>query len=105
MFKNYLILAFRNVARQKALSFINISGLAVGMACCFHVLMFVLHEFSYDNFHKNSTAICNGDAISAPPLFPCRVDGKSIRVNTTGIPRVCIIAGDSENIGAEYRDE
>jgi len=57
MLKNYLKLAFRNVARQKTLSFINISGLAVGMACCFLIMMFVMHELSFDRFHNNSERI------------------------------------------------
>ncbi|MFC1724778.1 ABC transporter permease [candidate division KSB1 bacterium] len=53
MFKNYFKIAFRNIKRQKAYSFINISGLALGMACCILILLWVQDELSYDKFHEN----------------------------------------------------
>ena len=57
MFGNYLKSAFRNITKHKGFSFINISGLAVGMACCILILLFVHYEFSFDKFHKNSDGI------------------------------------------------
>ena len=57
MFKNYLKIAFRNVRRHKGYSFINISGLAVGMACCLLILIWINHEMSYDRFHEHSDSI------------------------------------------------
>ncbi len=54
MFKNYLKIAFRNLARHKTFSFINIFGLAVGMACTILILLWVLDELSYDKFLKNA---------------------------------------------------
>ncbi|MGD2246065.1 MAG: ABC transporter permease, partial [Candidatus Aminicenantes bacterium] len=57
MFKNYLKIALRNVRRQKAYAFINIAGLAMGMACCILIVSFIATELSYDRFHKNSTRI------------------------------------------------
>jgi putative ABC transport system permease protein len=53
MFTNYLKVAFRNINRQKGYAFINIAGLAVGMACCILLLLWVQDEFSYDGFHEN----------------------------------------------------
>ncbi|MFO7447970.1 MAG: ABC transporter permease, partial [Ignavibacteriaceae bacterium] len=53
MLKNYLKIAFRNLARKKIFSFINISGLAVGMACTILILLWVQDELSYDDYHKN----------------------------------------------------
>jgi putative ABC transport system permease protein len=53
MFKNYLIIAFRNLLKQKTYSLINISGLAIGIACCILILLFVNDELNYDKFHKN----------------------------------------------------
>lgn len=50
MLKNYLKIAFRNLWRQKAFSFINIMGLAVGMAACFLIFLYVSFELSYDSF-------------------------------------------------------
>jgi ABC-type antimicrobial peptide transport system permease subunit len=54
MFKNYLKIALRNLINQKAYSFINITGLAVGMACFILILLWVQDELSYDRFHENT---------------------------------------------------
>ncbi|MFQ6116498.1 MAG: hypothetical protein ACE5NG_20765 [bacterium] len=53
MFRNYLIIALRNLVRHKVFSFINISGLAIGIAGTLLILMYVANELSYENFHKN----------------------------------------------------
>ncbi len=53
MIKNYLKIALRNIARHKGYSLINILGLAVGMACCILILLWVFDELSYDRFHEN----------------------------------------------------
>jgi putative ABC transport system permease protein len=53
MFKNYFKLAFRNIIRQKGFSFINIGGLAIGMACCIIILLFIQYELSYENMHPD----------------------------------------------------
>jgi len=80
MFKNYLKLAFRNIVRHKGYSFINIAGLAVGMACCILILLWVQDELGYDRFHKNldnlyrvireehDTAEKGKSALTPPPL-------------------------------------
>ncbi len=57
MFKNYFRIAFRNILRHKGFSLINIIGLAMGMACCILILLWVRHELSYDRFHKNADRI------------------------------------------------
>ena len=57
MFKNYLRVALRNLTKHKLYAFINIVGLAIGLACCILIYLFVNHEFSYDNFHKNGDRI------------------------------------------------
>ncbi len=53
MFKSYFKLALRNIIRQKGFSFINIAGLAIGMACCLIILLFIQYEFSYENMHPD----------------------------------------------------
>ena len=55
MIKNYLKIALRNIKRHKGYSFINITGLAIGMACCLLIMIWVLNELSYDKFHENAT--------------------------------------------------
>lgn len=54
MIKNYVKIAIRNIVRHKGYSFINIAGLAIGMACCILILLWVQDELSYDRFHENS---------------------------------------------------
>ena len=48
MFRNYLTVALRNLFRHKLYSFINIAGLAVGLACAILIILFVRDELSYD---------------------------------------------------------
>jgi len=54
VFGNYLKVAFRTIRRRKAYSLINIAGLAVGMACCILILLWVQNEMSYDAFHEKA---------------------------------------------------
>jgi ABC-type antimicrobial peptide transport system permease subunit len=53
MLKNYLKIAVRNIVRYKGYSFINIAGLAIGMACAILIALWVRDEISFDRFHKN----------------------------------------------------
>lgn len=57
MIKNYIKIAWRNLQRHKLYSFINISGLAVGLAVCMLIMLYVAHELSFDKFHKNGKRI------------------------------------------------
>ena len=57
MLKNYLKIAVRNIKRNKIYSFINIAGLAIGIACCLLILLYIQDELSYDRFHKNADRI------------------------------------------------
>lgn len=75
MLKSYFKIALRNILKQKGHSFINISGLAVGLACTLLILMWVQDELNYDTFHKNGDRISrvvenqrygSGDAFQTP---------------------------------------
>ena len=57
MIKNYFKIALRNIMRQKGFSFINIMGLAIGLACAIFILIYVEFERSYDTFHEDSERI------------------------------------------------
>ncbi len=57
MLKNNIKIAIRALLRQKIYAFINIAGLAVGVASCLLIAMFVQNEFSYDRFFKNGDQI------------------------------------------------
>jgi putative ABC transport system permease protein len=50
MFQNYLTSLWRYISKNKAFTFINVAGLAIGMLACMLIAQFVLHELSYDNF-------------------------------------------------------
>jgi len=52
--KNYLKIALRNIRKHPGYSVINIAGLAIGLACCLFILIWVLDELSYDKFHENA---------------------------------------------------
>ncbi|MBD3412903.1 MAG: FtsX-like permease family protein [Candidatus Aminicenantes bacterium] len=54
---NYFKTAFRKIKRQKVFSFINITGLAVGLACCAVIILYVVNELTYDTFHKDADRI------------------------------------------------
>ncbi|MFC2159046.1 ABC transporter permease, partial [Acidobacteriota bacterium] len=57
MLKNYLKMTFRNIKRNKIYSLINIFGLAVGIACCILILLYVVDDLSYDRFHTKADQI------------------------------------------------
>ena len=57
MLKHYFKIAVRNLGRQKILSFINVSGLSIGLACFSLFLLYSVNEFSFDRFHSNANNI------------------------------------------------
>lgn len=57
MLTNYLKIAWRNVRKNRAFAAINILGLAIGMATCLLISLFVRDELSYDRFHQNADRI------------------------------------------------
>ena len=57
MLKNYIIIAVRNLKAKKAFSFINITGLAVGMAGAILIFLWVQNEYGYDAFHVNNKTL------------------------------------------------
>ena len=82
MLKNYLRVALRNLRNFKAFSLINIIGLAVGIACCLAIMLYVRDELSYDKFNGNAEQIYRvclrglinnrelNSAVSTAPLGP-----------------------------------
>ena len=57
MIKNYFKIAFRNLFRNKGFSFINISGLAIGMASAILIFLWIQSELTYDRFHEKEDRI------------------------------------------------
>ena len=57
MIRNYILIALRNIFRQKGYSLINISGLAIGIVSCLYIVLYIVDEYSYDRFHANGDRI------------------------------------------------
>ncbi len=55
MFRNYLLIAWRNLKKNKVFSFVNILGLSIGMAACLLILQYVSFQLSFDRFHANAS--------------------------------------------------
>lgn len=82
MLRNYVKIAFRNLRKQGGYTAINIFGLALGLACCLLIMLYVADELSYDRFHTKADRIyrINTDvkfggndmrmAVSADPVGP-----------------------------------
>lgn len=67
MFRNYLKIAWRNLFKDKLYSFVNIMGLAIGMACCVIIYLYVSFESSYDTYHQNYPNIYRMVSVSHEP--------------------------------------
>lgn len=57
MFKNYLKIAWRNLLKHKAFSFINIFGLSAGLTCFLLIALFLADELTFDAFHSKATSL------------------------------------------------
>lgn len=78
MIKNYFKIAWRNLLKNKAFSFINIMGLSIGISVCFIIMLFVQDELSYDRFNVKADrmyriafrATMNGGRINESNVMP-----------------------------------
>ena len=57
MIRNYLTIAIRNLKKYPFISFINLFGLSVGIACCLLILAYLLNELSFDRYHAKANNI------------------------------------------------
>jgi predicted permease len=79
---NYIKIATRRIKREKGYAFVNVAGLAIGMACTIIILLWVQNELSYDRFHENRDSLfrvaayvsfpnrSSHSVIGPPPLAP-----------------------------------
>lgn len=81
MFKNYMKIAFRMLLKHKGFSFINIVGLATGLAIGMLMILYVINELSYDKHIKNS---CN----KYSALTTLSMEGKEFTIGQTAAPAV-----------------
>lgn len=79
MLKNHFIIAFRNIWREKVFSFLNITGLSVGISCTLILLLYIDNELSYDKHHESAKSLYrlntvfpgsdgNGMPTGSPPI-------------------------------------
>jgi len=79
MYKNFLKVAFRNLAKHKLFSFINITGMAIGMSVCLLVVNLVYDAYKFDEFHEKKNRIYR---ITSTPVQP----GFQVNENATSPP-------------------
>ena len=79
MLRNYFLVAFRNILKQKFYAFINIFGLTIGVTATLFIILYISDELSYDRFHANI------DNMYRVGLHG-RLAGQDIRVNATPPP-------------------
>lgn len=96
MFENYIKIAWRNMTRQKLYSLINISGLAVGLAVCMLIMLYVAHERSYDNFQKNGRNIFI-------PLAKIKEGGNTMQMTTVSYVSGPIIKESQPTVNSYVR--
>ena len=72
MIRNYLVIALRNIIRHKLYSFINLAGLAVGLACLILIILFVRDELSYDRWIPGSDRLYRVEVTYHPRAVPIR---------------------------------
>jgi len=119
MIKNYFKVAIRNLARHKAFSLINITGLAIGIASCLLIFTVLKYELSYDKFQpnykqiyhvvtedKNSEGVFYNPGIPIPALEALRIDFPQV---TTGAllsnygSQVTILGSDASNTSPDKK--
>ncbi|QMU26724.1 ABC transporter permease [Adhaeribacter radiodurans] len=79
MFRNYFKIALRNLWRNKAFSAINIFGLAIGIATCLVIMLFVVDELSYDRFNQKADRIVR-------LVFKVSLNGETLETPTASAP-------------------
>lgn len=111
MLKNYLKIAIRQLWRNKFYSFINVSGLAIGLASCLLIVLYVQHELSYDQFHKNKDRIYRiteefktGDGVMETGLTPYKL-APDLKNKFPEIREVVRIDYDLEKFVIKYGDK
>ena len=70
MYKNYLLIAWRNLRRNKVYAFINIAGLSLGLGCAMLIMLYVKDEVSYDRFLGNVNNIYRVVYKTPNPMVP-----------------------------------
>jgi putative ABC transport system permease protein len=102
MYKNYLLVALRNLLKKKVYSAINIFGLGLGIACCLLIFIYVRYEFSFDTYHSKRDRIyrvihgSRGDDHSTYWVWNNAPVGPALKENFPEIDKVLQFSGRSD---------
>jgi putative ABC transport system permease protein len=102
MLRNYFLIAFRNLVRQKLYSFINILGLAVGISLFCLIMLYVADQYSYDRFNENYDRIYRMEMNDWAIMSPSAAD--HVYRNVPGIltfSRVDVMHGRKNQVRAD----
>jgi putative ABC transport system permease protein len=103
MIRHFFQIAWRNLLKRKFYSFINIAGLAIGMACCVLITLYVQHELSYDQYHtkhdrtyrvlQTFRSVQRGETLAAPApedyqVWGCAPVGPALQADFPEIEKV-----------------
>ena len=99
MLKNYIKTALRSIRKQKGYSLINIFGLAIGMASCLLILLYVQDELSYDRYHEHADQIYR-------VAGSYRMGGRDFQTATVGAPTAKALVVDFSEVedAVRFRD-
>ncbi len=98
MFRNYLKIAWRNLLKHKVFSFINISGLAIGISACLLIIIYVHHETNYDQYNKNADRIARITMVVHTPE-------SDLVIATTSAPLATALVRDYPEVQSAARFE
>jgi putative ABC transport system permease protein len=96
MIFNYFKIAWRNMMKARAFSFINIFGLAAGLACCMLISIYLLYEISYDSYQKDVKNL-----YQMATIFD--IQGKTFRMAATPAPMAKQVARDFPEVAEAAR--
>ena len=98
MLKNYFIIAWRNIWRNKSFSTINILGLTAGTVCCLYILLYVKDQYGYDTHHPDAESIYR-----IRTVIESRGDGKGFNSATSSPPIAMTLKQDFPEVVAAAR--
>ena len=96
MFVNYLKIAWRNMMKSKAFSFINVFGLAVGLTCCMLITIYLSYEWNYDSYQQDADHLYQVET-------KFQMSGKELTLAATSAPFAPAVARDFPEVKETLR--
>lgn len=96
MFRNYFVVALRNMLKYKFFTAINMIGMTVGIASCLLLMLYVSNELTYDDFHPDADRLYQVDLHG-------KIGGQDIRVANTCPPMAAALVSDMPEVESSMR--